>query len=165
MQYDLKTGQFKEVVLSSKIVDSRIRPSFPSWKKVSPDSTYYIYGVGYNLYVNRLKGDEARRLTNNGELGFSYNTSSSKEANDTAKVYTSASWIPNSNIVLSFREDKRKIGIMTVVNSLKKTRPEADTFKMPMPGDKDVSQYDLNLFNIDTKQHFNVDLSKYADRK
>lgn len=79
--------------------------------------------------------------------------------------YTLARWIDDTHIIFAFREDKRAIKTMTLVNSLANPRPTTDTYKMPMPGDSGVSQYDIALFNADTQEKIPVSIAKYPDQK
>ena len=135
------------------------------WAKYSADSVYIIYGRNHNLFLSRNGNTlDDWQLTTDGEPYNSY-TSNNSEKRDTACAYTCARWIDDTHMIFAFREDKRSIETMTLVNSLSNPRPLADTYKMPMPGDSGVSQYDIQLFDAETRKKIVVPIAKYPDQK
>lgn len=169
-EYDVNTGKIKIVSTVPEVKKKSTGSGFPailgkkSWEKYSKDNKFYIYGRDHNLYLSHKDTLEDIQLTTDGEPYFSY-TSNSSEKRDTACCYTLARWIDDTHIIFAFREDKRAIKTMTLVNSLANPRPTTDTYKMPMPGDSGVSQYDIALFNADTQEKIPVSIAKYPDQK
>ena len=169
-EYDVNTGKIKIVSTVPEVKKKSTGSGFPailgekSWEKYSKDNKFYIYGRDHNLYLSHKDTLEDIQLTTDGEPYFSY-TSNSSEKRDTACCYTLARWIDDTHIIFVFREDKRAIKTMTLVNSLANPRPTTDTYKMPMPGDSGVSQYDIALFNADTQEKIPVSIAKYPDQK
>lgn len=161
--YHIRTKELREI---EKERSSRpaYRSSEPFWKKFSPDSTYFVYGYRHDLYLQRSGEDTATRLTIDGEPFYSYiqpNASSVDEKRYSPLVY----WLKDSKKIVSVREDKRLVGEMTIVNSLAQPRPTVSTYKFPMPGDKHVVQYELHVFDAETRQGKKIDIAKYPDQK
>ena len=135
------------------------------WAKYSTDSTYIIYGRDHNLCLSQNKDSlDDWLLTSDGEPYHSY-TYNNREERDTACTSTLAGWVKDTHLIFAFREDKRGVRAMTVVDSTTDPRPEATTYKMPMPGDSCVFQYDMQLFDADTRTGRRVPIEKYPDQK
>ncbi|HLS37817.1 MAG TPA: hypothetical protein VK023_06050, partial [Sphingobacterium bovisgrunnientis] len=120
--YALRDKVLKQVEPEKSAVKNSYRPnSADYWKKFNSDSTKYIFGKGHNVYLFDIKSNIEYKLSSDGEPYFSYNNNNAAE-NDTIKpVSTSAVWIGNN--IISWREDKRQIGEMAVINSLSNPHP------------------------------------------
>jgi dipeptidyl-peptidase-4 len=115
------------------------------WKKYNSDSTKYIFGKGHQLYIFDIEQNKESKLSNDGELHYSYNYNNTA---DTLKlVSTSAHWVGDR--IIAWREDKRHIDEMSVINSLSNPKPTVRTYKFPMPGDSAVVGVDVRIW--DTK--------------
>lgn len=134
------------------------------WKKYSSDSTWFVYGYRHDLYFQKKGDTAAHRFTTDGEPYYSF-TSANSATTDNKKSSTIANWMKNSTKLVALREDKRKVGEMAIVNSLDKPRPSLTTYKFPVPGDKEVPQYELYLFDAVAKSSKKLDIGKYPDQK
>src|SRR5690606_38614292 len=167
-QFNRKTGSLSEVK-KDESKKQAAKPSFfastkaPYWQKFSSDSTYYIYGLNHNLYLNKKGEDKPFALTNDGEKFYSYVTSSNTDNED--KMSPMVYWMENSSKFVGLREDSRKVEEMSVINSLTQPRPKTITYKFPMPGDTAVSQYSLYVFDAQKKTATELDISKYKDQR
>ena len=162
--YHTKTKLLKEITKPS--VKSKTpavsKPEY--WKKFSPDSAWFVYGYKHDAYLQKVGQDTATRLTTDGEPFYSFISANSSSTDD-KKSSTMLQWLKNSKKLVALREDKRLVQEMTIVNSLAKPRPQVDTYKFPMPGDKDVVKYELFLFDVDDRKATKINIDKYPDQK
>jgi dipeptidyl-peptidase-4 len=144
--YALRDKVLKQVEPEKSAVKNSYRPNLTAyWKKFNSDSTKYIFGKGHNVYLFDIKSNIEYKLSSDGEPYFSYNSNNTAE-NDTIKpVSTSAVWIGNN--IISWREDKRQIGEMAVINSLSNPHPTIRSYKFLMPGDSTTVGYDVKIWS------------------
>lgn len=134
------------------------------WKKVSSDSSWFVYGFKHDVYLQKTTEQNATRLTSDGAPYYSF-TSSNSGTTDDKKISPLGYWFKNTNTFFALREDKRKVQEMTIINSLSEPRPQVNTYKFPMPGDKDVVQYELFFFDANQRKATKLDIAKYKDQK
>lgn len=139
-----------------------------SWMKYSPDKKYILYSKNYNLFVmgNKAEGMDTTevQLTFDGEKNFSYGNSNDEEgASKNRKVSTTARWCPDSRHVFIIRDDSRKLRDFWVINSLTK-KPSLVTYKYEFPGDKDITQYILNVIDVKNRTNKKPAIEKWQDQ-
>ncbi|MCP4726996.1 MAG: prolyl oligopeptidase family serine peptidase [bacterium] len=141
--------------------DSRRR----DWRNYAPDSSYVVYAKDHNLYL--MKPNDADsveiQLTTDGEKWYSY-ASSDDDTSKTKRLYTRATWFRDSKKLYIRRSDNRKVEDLWVINSTAKGRPKLETYKYPMPGDKNIAQEELIVFDVDSKDRVDMDVAKWKDQ-
>lgn len=75
----------------------------------------------------------------------------------------SAHWLPGTHRFYAVREDNRKVRDLWLINSLSKF-PELTTYKAELAGDKDVTQYELLLGDVDKREVKKVDINRWPDQ-
>ena len=149
--------------------DDEDREVVYSWMKFSPDRKYILYAKNYNLFVkgNKAKGMDTTevQLTFDGEKNFSYgNAREEKErTRKDAEVATNARWCPDSRHVFIVRDDDRKCRDNWVINSLSK-KPSLVTFKYEYAGDKNLTQYILNIIDVKERTCKKPAVEKWQDQ-
>ncbi|NGM71922.1 S9 family peptidase [Sphingobacterium sp. SGL-16] len=138
-------------------------PSAEYWKKFNADSTKYIFGKGHQLYLFDVKANKEYKLSCDGEPYFSYNSNNTADNDTTKIVSTSAIWLGDN--VLAWREDKRMIGEMAVINSLSNPRPTIRTYKFPMPGDSTTIGYDVKIWNTSNREARTIKVTEEKDQR
>lgn len=163
-QYETKSDKLQEIakVVPPKNNNPTNRTEY--WKKLSPDSAWFVYGYQHNAYLQKNGETTATQLTTDGEPYYSFVSSSSTTIDD-KKSGAMLYWFNNSKKLFALREDKRRVQEMTIINSLSEPRPQINTYKFPMPGDKEVVQYELFLFDTDSRKAQKLDIAKYPDQK
>lgn len=161
--YQTRTQELKEIP-KEIVPKTKVSGKTEYWKKLSPDSNSFVYGYKHNVYLQKNGEADGVQLTFDGEPYYSF-TSSSNSGTDDKKSSPALYWFKNSRSLFALREDKRRVQEMTIINSLSTPRPEINTYKFPMPGDKEVVQYELFFFNAAEKKAVKVDISKYPDQK
>lgn len=141
--------------------------SDPYWMKYSPDSLYFLYASKNDLYFvgNPQKGQDTIpvRLTTDGTPDYTFN----REDEGTLEGRfgaESARWLAGSHRFYAIREDNRKVRDLWLVNSLSKPSPELVTYKAELAGDKDVTQYELLLGDVDKREVKKVDTYRWPDQ-
>lgn len=138
----------------------------PYWMKYSPDSLYFLYARKDNLYFvgNEKKGKDTTevQLTFDGQEDYSFNREEEGKLEGRFGA-ESAEWIPNSHYFYALREDNRKVDYQYLINSLA-TKPEVVKYRAELAGDKNVSQYELLIGNVDTKQVKKIDIYRWPDQ-
>lgn len=138
----------------------------PYWMKYSPDSLYFLYASKDNLYFvgNPKKGQDTIpvQLTTDGMPDYTFNREDEGKMEGRFGA-ESAHWIPGSHRFYAVREDNRKVRDLWVINSLSKPSPELITYKAELAGDKNVTQYELLLGDIDKREVKKVDINRWPD--
>lgn len=124
------------------------------------DSLFTMLGSGHNLLVRNNLTGSIRQLTDDGREHASYTGTANL---DTAANRARGFWVGHSYVYLL--HDLSGVGEMTLVRSLTKGRPQAHTYRMPMPGDKSVAQYRLFWYNADCGQTSWLPIDKYPDQE
>lgn len=131
----------------------------------SEDSAYIAYAYRHNVYV--CKADEpdsaAVALTTGGEKGFSYSNDPDSEE---GRVYsTMAQWLNGTHRLWALRTDNRLVEPLVLLPALS-GRPKPKYIPhYAMAGDKNVSQYVLELLDADAQTVTEVNIGKWKDQK
>lgn len=158
-RYTIKTGKVEKI-------DS-LKPwsGWASWMKYSPDSLYILYCKNHNLYVmgNKDKGQDSTevQLTFDAEKDFTF----AKEMDDAdGEVEAVAAWFKDSKKIYAVREDARKVKDLYLINSLSQPRPTLKTYKYDMPGDKEISQSELLVIDVETRKITTFNIDRWQDQ-
>jgi dipeptidyl-peptidase-4 len=73
-------------------------------------------------------------------------------------------WSQDSKKFALVRDDQRKVKDLWVINSLANPRPTLETYRYAMPGEADVDQYHLELFDRDTRERLEVKAAAFKDQ-
>ena len=182
LEYNLATGQLYEQK------DWKEKKENQSWASISPDSSYVVFARNYNLYwmdkENFLKALEEKedkpdstivehQLTTDGEKDYEYGGGYTAKENDDEKTIEKESkkrqrarilWSPDSKKFALNRDDSRKVKALWVIDVLNDPRPELETYKYQMPGEKEGPQEELWIFDMQTKEGKKIDVSAFTDQ-
>ncbi|MBE9601551.1 DPP IV N-terminal domain-containing protein [Pedobacter sp. MC2016-24] len=152
---------------TKKIVKAKSKLKFSSDStkgKKSPDNNWLLYARKHQLYLKRIVDVEERKLSQDGEAGFSFSMNDTDKYADENSL-TDAAWSDNSSHFYVLRRDTRKVGTMTVSNSLTQPRPYVNTYKYELPGDKDVAQYDFYVGDTSATHLLKVAVERWPDQE
>ena len=136
-----------------------------NWANYAPDSSYMVFAKNHNLYLMEV-GDEDSieiQLTEDGERWFSYQWRHGDTTAD-KRMRARATWFEDSKKIYSNRSDARKVDELFVINTLKEPRPELEVYKYAMPGEMNVPQEVLEIFDVESKSRITVEEDKYVDQ-
>ena len=136
------------------------------WARFSPDSVWVTFAKNHNLFIMRADDPDSVeiQLTKDGERWYSY-ASSQGDTSTNKKLRSRAGWFRDSKKLYISRSDSRKVKELWVIKSLAKPRPELETYKYAMPGEKEVGKSELLIIDIDTtKDIVKIETDKWKDQ-
>jgi dipeptidyl-peptidase 4 len=187
-EYNVQTRVLRE------LEDWEEPPNHPSWASISPDGSRIVFARNHNLFsmdadayekiidIRRgLKGDKADeasdtltvdevQLTTDGEKDYSFargnygDTDNEVEKTKDDRKRVSISWSRDSNRFSVTREDERKSGELWVIHSVDNKRPELESYKYDMPGDKNVAQSELLVFDFKADSMTVMKTERFTDQ-
>jgi dipeptidyl aminopeptidase/acylaminoacyl peptidase len=189
-----KTLYFEYDIAGGKLVllpDHKPDPEKPGWAQISPDDKTILFARGHNLfmmdgenYQKALKdfGDatiQEVQLTTDGEEHYSF----ARRLNDQAKTQLKkfqkgdtkhkdgprvpaigAQWAKDSKKFSMVRSDQRKVADLWVINSLASPRPKLETYRYAMPGEENVDQAELLIFDRESKTRIKAKADAFKDQ-
>jgi dipeptidyl-peptidase-4 len=187
--YDVRTQTLSE------IPDWKAPDNHPDWASISPDGKTIVYARHDNLYMmtrddyqkildarrgkDSTQADSAEwkvevpetQLTTDGEKDYSYadpdfgKTDEQKAKDEDHRKHASVSWSKDSRRIALVREDQRKSGDLWVIHSTGNKRPELETYKYDMPGEKTVAQSELLVIDLAAKTTVKVKADRFKDQR
>lgn len=187
LEYNLASGKLYE------IEDWKEEKKDPRWANISPDGKTVIFARGYNLFwmdnENYLKAKEEKKvddkeyvqdstiiehqLTFDGEQYYGYGGGYTAKDNDDEKKIKKENkkrqgawvmWSQDSKKFALIKRDSRKVKSLWVINVLADPRPELETYKYTMPGEKESTQQELWVFNMADTSRKQIDVKAYNDQ-
>jgi dipeptidyl-peptidase 4 len=162
-EYDLATAKLT-------LLEDFQPPRKPRWASISPDEKTVIFARGHNLFMMdaenyakaQKKEDDASivetQITTDGEEHFSYarrlTEEEKREIRAGAKDKPSRvpainiNWSKDSSKIAVNRVDQRKVADLWVINSLSQPRPTLESYRYAMPGEVNVPQANLEVFDL-----------------
>jgi dipeptidyl aminopeptidase/acylaminoacyl peptidase len=175
-EYTISTRALRE------LEDYEEPDSHPGWANVSPDKQWVVFGRNYNLFMMSYAdyerildarrgetGDDAEeaeneveveeiQLTTDGERHYGYvgdaqgRTDKDQEENKDDRLRPGISWSHDSRYFSMIRNDRREVGDLWVVHVVGNERPELETYKYDLPGEENVTQREMLVFDMTTRR-------------
>src|SRR5882724_4769055 len=150
----------------------------PRWaSSISPDKKTVIFARGHNLFMmdeenykkaQKTPGDATVneiQLTTDGEEHYSYarvlvdedlQMLKRDQRNDKNKMgprtpAVGIQWSKDSKKFSIIRADERKVGDLWVIHTLATPRPILESYRYAMPGEENVPQFDVYVFDVASK--------------
>jgi dipeptidyl aminopeptidase/acylaminoacyl peptidase len=161
-------------------------PRKPRWASISPDEKTVIFARGHNLFMMdaenyakaQKKEDDASiaetQITTDGEEHFSYARRLTEEEKRQIRTggkdkfprvpAININWSKDSRKVAVNRIDQRKVADLWVINSLSQPRPTLETYRYAMPGEVNVPQSTLEVFDLASKTRVKVKADRFKDQ-
>jgi dipeptidyl-peptidase-4 len=162
------------------LADWKAPPSTPRWGSVSPDSSVVVFTREYNLFLMswadftkfRDKQDTTdvveHQLTDDGVeyygFGGGRGTGDQEEQKPRRQSPGRLVWSRDSGKFATIRSDERKVKDLWVINSLANPRPTLETYKYDMPGEKNVTQYEMWVFDVASKGRQRIAIDEFKDQ-
>ena len=168
IRIDFDRGLYTYNIHTKALKQLNEKPSYgnsdPYWMKYSPDSLYFLYASKDNLYFvgNQKKGQDTIpvQLTTDGEPNYTFNREDEGKLEGRFGA-ESTHWIPGSHRFYAVREDNRKVRDLWLINSLSTPYPTLKTYKAELAGDKHVTQYELLIGDVDTREVKRIDINRW----
>lgn len=163
--YDLKKKTVKEVEKE----ETSAPPLYVKrdyHRKYSADSLYWISAVDDDIYLYFRGNGDSLRLTQDGQVYYSFATGGDRENHKKGIQCAQGSWIGDTHKYILVRTDKRKVDTISLVDNLSNPRPKTRTYKFPMPGDENVPQYEVFLIDADKREINRIaEMDKFPDQE
>lgn len=166
LNYNLSKRRFSvKIPDTTRRADTGLQKD-PYWKKYSADSTFYVFGRHHDIYIAGADEDTlaAHRLTSDGVSYYSHTMYKTPSCDSTVRSFR-GDWFRDSHIAYGLRIDQREVGTMIVTNSVGGDVPTYKKYKFEMPGDKDVTQYEINLIYADSQKVKRAAIEKFPDQE
>ncbi|MEO5567147.1 MAG: DPP IV N-terminal domain-containing protein [Gemmatimonadaceae bacterium] len=135
-------------------------------RNYSPDSSIFVFGRSYNVYLVNVAKNDTVQLSKDGEKdrafqgqnvgGQQQDTTQQQDQNNQTEadslrilntpVRLNVDWAPDSKAFSIRRNDQRKVGDLYLVQSLVTPRPRVQTYKYAMPGEENVAQQEVYVW-------------------
>jgi dipeptidyl-peptidase-4 len=188
-EYDVNTRAVR------MLDDYEAPDNHPGWASVSPDTAWVVFSRGFNLWAmsweeyqkildaRRGKAGEAAdsadekveveevQLTTDGEKDYAYGNQGRGENDDeTEKEFkkrqrAGISWSHDSRWFALTRQDRRKVGDLWVIHMVGNKRPQLETYKYDMPGEKDVTQQSMLVYDLPSRTMTPIKTEQFKDQR
>jgi len=143
------------------ITDTLEKEKPERWKTYSPDSSWIAYAKNHNLYLMSADTTDTTeyQLTEDGEKWYSFQADDDAEIDEEEKDKkrrSIARWFEDGNKLYAKRTDVREVEDLWVIDVLEQ-RPELESYKYAMPGDENVPQDEVWVFDVETKEGVKLD--------
>jgi dipeptidyl-peptidase-4 len=187
-EFDLRTQTLRE------LADYEGPDNHPSWASVSPDGQTVVFVRDFNLYMMTAESYQqildARRgksgaeadsadmkveveeiqLTEDGEEYYSYgfegrgDTDKEKEKNAHNRMRAGISWSHDSRRFALVRQDQREVEDLWVIHSVGNKRMELETYRYDMPGEENVTQNEIWIYDLESRSKVKVQDDPWKDQ-
>jgi dipeptidyl-peptidase-4 len=186
-EFDLRTQTLRQ------LEDYEAPDNHPSWASVSPDGQTVVFMRDFNLYMmtgesyqeildarrgkSGAEADSADmkveveeiQLTEDGEEFYSYGyegrgeTDNEREKNAHNRMRAGINWSHDSRRFALVRQDQREVGDLWVIHSTGNKRPELETYKYDMPGEENVTQNEIWIYDLESRSKVKVQDDPWKD--
>ncbi|NDK57033.1 S9 family peptidase [Pontibacter fetidus] len=175
-RYNLVTEQLQE------LKDYEKPKPKARWASISPDQKTVVFARKHNLYwmdmanyQKALKNEKdttivEHQLTKDGVEYYSYGdsrgeTNAEREKNKNNRNAARVLWSPDSKYFAFIRTDERKVKDLWVIHNTAKGRPELETYKYQMPGEKEAPIRELMVFDFAAKTSKKINTASFKDQE
>lgn len=189
-----KTLYFEYEIARGKLQilhDFEPEPRKPSWAQISPDDKTVIFARGHNLFMMDAEnyklalkdfGDpkiQEAQITTDGIEHYSFARRLNEQARTAARrdqrgdnkhkegprvPAINLQWAKDSSKYSGVRQDLRKVADLWVINSLANPRPKLETYRYAMPGEENVDQAELLIFDRESRARVTVKADAFKDQ-
>ncbi|OCX52056.1 peptidase S9 [Mucilaginibacter sp. PPCGB 2223] len=131
---------------------------------VSPDKKWVLYARRSNLYLKKNGDNSEIALSHDAAPYYSFDINEGDSLNN-KNTLCNAIWLGNTGCFYVIRKDNRRVKTLSLVYSLAFPRPRVETYKYELPGDANVTQYELFIGNAATGKMLKVDAGKWPDQE
>ena len=127
---------------------------------VSPDGKLMAFVRDYNLWIREIPSGKETQLTTDGIKDFGYATDNAGWKRSDAPILI---WSPDSKKIATYQQDQRNVSDMYLVTT-NVGKPKLQTWKYPMPGDKDIITIQRVVIDVETPKVIRLKIPPDAHR-
>ncbi len=177
-----------------ELEDYEAPDNHPSWASVSPDGQTVVFVRDFNLYMmtgesyrqildarRGKSGEEADsldqaveveeiQLTEDGEeyYGYGYmgrgDTDKEREKKAHQRKRAGVYWSHDSRRFALVRQDQREVEELWVIHSVGNERMELESYKYDMPGEENVTQEEIWIYDLESRSKVKVQDEAWKDQ-
>ena len=167
----------------------------PGWASVSPDTAWVVFSREFNLWMMSYEeyqkildarrgktGDDAEeaeeeveveeiQLTTDGEKSYAYgNEGRGQHDEETLEEHEKRQsagilWSHDSRYFTLTRRDRREVGDLWVIHMTGNDRPQLETYKYDLPGEENVSQTEMLIFDMESREISQIEDDAWKDQR
>ena len=179
-EYELATGKL------TLLADYKKPTKRPDWASISPDGNTIIFGRKHNLWMmdkanyekwlkdKKTKDIQEVQITTDGEEDYGYiqeersrtdvEIEKEKQKDPDKRKPVRIVWSKDSKYFALTRSDERKVKDLWVINNSADPRPTLETYKYPMPGDTEMPQQEILVFDAAKKSKVKMKTDLWKDQ-
>ncbi|WP_163713278.1 prolyl oligopeptidase family serine peptidase [Mangrovibacterium lignilyticum] len=119
---------------------------------LSPDGKFEVFVKSDNLYLRDLKDSTEQQLTSDGDAGASFQLANLK-------------WLSDKGTFVIYRENKRGIRTMTVINSVAQPFPIARNYEFELPGDDVIESTEVYFGDVRKAAVKQIDVERWKGQQ
>ncbi|MEP6492179.1 MAG: DPP IV N-terminal domain-containing protein [bacterium] len=162
------------------------------FRNYSPDSSMFAFAREHNLFLVKVATKDTVQLTKDGVKNYSFGARDTiqdqqqQELNNQQqqqddqgggggvggggnsrdpRVRANVTWSPDSKAFSITRMDSRKVGELYLVNNLANPRPTLMSYTYAMPGEENVGQEELYVFNVGDTKLTPINARRWKDQR
>ena len=125
----------------------------------------YSYGRTAREIQNQREQEQLEQLDRDNVDGGTQQDTERDEADMNARMLAvNIIWSRDSNKLSLVRRDSRKVGDLFVINSLAQPRPTLETYRYAMPGEANIPQSEVYVFDRTSRQRVTIKASQFTDQ-
>jgi len=142
------------------------KPVFPKGLigTASPDGKWQLYTKAHNLFLQKVGDSAETMLSSDAQPYYSFSVNEA-DTSGIQKLRANAVWLADNKRFYLVRKDNRKVGTLSLVHTLGWSRPWVETYKYQLPGDKDVTQYELFAGDVNSGRLVKIKAEKWKDQE
>jgi dipeptidyl-peptidase-4 len=126
---------------------------------------HYSYGRTAREIQNQREQEQQQREQQQEEGGGQQQDEERDMTDPTGRMPAVALiWSRDSNKVALVRRDSRKVSDLWVINALATPRPTLETYRYAMPGEANIPQSEIHVFDRNSKQRVTVKEDRFPDQ-
>jgi dipeptidyl-peptidase-4 len=160
------------------------------FRNLSPDSSMFAFARDNNLYLVKVASKDTVQLTRDGAKNYGFGARDTilefqqrelllqqqnqgddqggqavPPINRDPRVRPNVVWSPDSKAFAVTRSDTRNVGQLFLVNNLANPRPTMMAYTYAMPGEENVGQSELFVFNVGDTKLTPVNVKRWKDQQ
>jgi dipeptidyl aminopeptidase/acylaminoacyl peptidase len=125
---------------------------------------HYSYGRTQREIMNQREQEQQQQQQQQEEGGGQQDEERDMDDPTGRMQAVSLTWSRDSNKFALVRRDSRKVADLWVINALAQPRPTLETYRYSMPGEANIPQSEIHVFDRNSKQRVTVKEDRFPDQ-
>ena len=150
----------------AKAVKKADDPSIVETQLTTDGEEHYSYGRSQREIQNQREQEQQQQQQQQDNDGGGQQQDEERDRDDpTGRMPTvNLVWSRDSGKFALIRRDARKVADLWVINALGQPRPTLETYRYSMPGEANIAQSELHVFDRGSKQRVTIKEDRFPDQ-